>query len=253
VTKDNGVILTAQVTMEEDELKNLKELRNTHLKRLRILELQAAKGGRNADPEVLIEIEELRATIADIEQKLAAAQQETTVQRSLATAVAPSSVQHAEIVFRGNFDSLTPEIRNATIRALAAVVNIPPEQITVLRVIPGSIVYQLTMPVDAAQLLLDLYASNDPILVELEIEQVHIGSLRSSSLRLERADLAGAYLVGAHLAGAHLREANLTRAHLMRAHLEEAQLTGANLRGAKLTGADLTGANLAGADLWGRS
>src|SRR5581483_9638071 len=227
----------------EEERQQLQELRNAHYKRLCVLEVKAAKLGLETPASIVLEIEELRETLADIDQKLAASQQGTTF--------VPSGIIAVEIVFRGNFDSLTVEIRDASVRALAAAVNIPPEKIKVLRVIPGSIVYQLKMPRKAAYLLQDLYTSNDPLLVELEIEQVHIGKLRPIPLQLEKANLAGANLRAENLAGANLQGANLERTDLEGTDLNRATLRGAKLQGAKLQGATLQEANLEEANLEG--
>src|SRR5262245_18601661 len=130
--------------MDADELKLLTELRRTHLKRLRVLELQTAKQAQETPAST--QYKELCDTIADIDQKLATAQQQTSVQEYPLPTATFSQMQRVEIVVRGNVDRLTPQLRDATVRAIAAVVDIPPEQITVLRVVPGSGVYQLTMP-----------------------------------------------------------------------------------------------------------
>jgi hypothetical protein len=66
--------------MEKDQLKHQEELRGAYLKRLRVLELQAAKLGLETPASIRIEIEELRETIASIDQILAAARQETKEQ-----------------------------------------------------------------------------------------------------------------------------------------------------------------------------
>jgi hypothetical protein len=54
----------------------LEGLRQSHLRRLRILEQQAAITGVNTRPEVLTEIEDLRTSIAHIERDLRVAEQE---------------------------------------------------------------------------------------------------------------------------------------------------------------------------------
>src|SRR6185503_12927785 len=61
-----------EAPMDDDQRSHLDGLRQAHLRRLRILEQQAAITGVNTRPEVLTEIEDLRATIAQIESQLAA-------------------------------------------------------------------------------------------------------------------------------------------------------------------------------------
>ena len=53
-----------------DELQFKTQLLETHNKRLRALELQAARYGLAADPATLIEIEEIRGTISRLEQEI---------------------------------------------------------------------------------------------------------------------------------------------------------------------------------------
>jgi transcriptional regulator with XRE-family HTH domain len=84
-----------------------------------------------------------------------------------------SSVKQIEIVLKGNFDNFTPDIQGATIRAVAAIINIAPHQVVVLKVTPGSIVLLIELPQEAADRLLDLYQSHDPYLKELGIEAIH--------------------------------------------------------------------------------
>src|SRR5262245_35417136 len=59
--------------MDDDQRSHLEGLRQAHLRRLRILEQQAAITGVNTRPEVLTEIEDLQASIARIDAQLAAA------------------------------------------------------------------------------------------------------------------------------------------------------------------------------------
>src|SRR5262245_54030443 len=59
--------------MDEEQRNHLEGLRRAHLRRLRILEQQAAFSGANTRPEVLTEIEDLQVSIAQINAQLAAA------------------------------------------------------------------------------------------------------------------------------------------------------------------------------------
>jgi transcriptional regulator with XRE-family HTH domain len=94
-----------------------------------------------------------------------------------------SSVKQIEIVLKGNFDNFTPDIQGATIRAVAAIINIAPHQVVVLKVAPGSIVLLIELPQEAADHLLDLYRSHDPYLNELGIEAIRpIQNVQTTSL-----------------------------------------------------------------------
>ena len=55
-------------------------------------------------------------------------------------------VQIKNIVFKGDFDALTPELQERMIRVLAAFVELPPDQIRVVKVMSGSIIFRVEMP-----------------------------------------------------------------------------------------------------------
>ena len=65
--------------MNDSHRRYLEKLRDTHRKRLRVLELQAAAFGNLAPPHVLVEIEDIREKIGTIEAELATSQ-ETVLQ-----------------------------------------------------------------------------------------------------------------------------------------------------------------------------
>ncbi|NJO84451.1 MAG: tetratricopeptide repeat protein [Blastochloris sp.] len=77
-----------------------------------------------------------------------------------------------DIVLTGSFDDLTPDVEQATIRALAAIANISPEQIKVIKVMPGSIVFRVEIPATAAELLESLSATGNPLLAELGVRSI---------------------------------------------------------------------------------
>ena len=56
--------------MNAEERTHLEALRDANLKRLRVLEIREAIDGKNTQPEVLIEIEDIRKKIADISGQL---------------------------------------------------------------------------------------------------------------------------------------------------------------------------------------
>jgi hypothetical protein len=58
--------------MDEEQRTHLQGLRQAHLRRLRILEQQAAISGITTRPEVLTEIEDLQVSIAQADAQLAA-------------------------------------------------------------------------------------------------------------------------------------------------------------------------------------
>lgn len=56
--------------MDDEQLRHLERLRGTSLRRLRLLEEQAARSGPRTPPEIIIEIEDLQRTLAELEQQL---------------------------------------------------------------------------------------------------------------------------------------------------------------------------------------
>ena len=58
------------VDMDEDEINDLRELRQAHRNRLRVLELKAAQYGINCPPEVQTEISEIKNKIEALDQQI---------------------------------------------------------------------------------------------------------------------------------------------------------------------------------------
>src|SRR5947207_3082140 len=57
--------------MDNEKRQHLERLLKIHQRRLRVLEAQEARAGADAKPDILIEIEDIRERIADIESQLA--------------------------------------------------------------------------------------------------------------------------------------------------------------------------------------
>jgi hypothetical protein len=55
-----------------------------------------------------------------------------------------------EITFNGNFGHLTPEAESAVVRAIAGIVEISPDQVTILKVMSGSVIFTIELPEEAA-------------------------------------------------------------------------------------------------------
>ena len=73
-----------------------------------------------------------------------------------------------EVEFRGDFSSFTPELREvaiaAAVGALAGVLNIPRDQISVLQGRSGSITLWIEMPTEAVNRLIALDKTEDPMI-----------------------------------------------------------------------------------------
>jgi DNA-directed RNA polymerase specialized sigma subunit len=175
-----------EATMGESELAHLREMLETHMQRLYMLELKEALQGINTPAEILIELENVRKKIIQCRSKIGdLSQANATISEGSQPKAADRSNtgrKQVEITFNGRFDDLTPEIQRAVVRAIAGIVEIPPDQITVLTVMPGSVIVLIELPTEEANTLLNLYESGDKIIGELEIKEIRVVSEKVSSL-----------------------------------------------------------------------
>ena len=79
-----------------------------------------------------------------------------------------------QIVLNGDLHGFTPELQGAAIRALAAVLNISPEQVKLLSVSSGSIILKVEIDKETSERLLQLYEAQDPAIQDLGIQEVTI-------------------------------------------------------------------------------
>jgi hypothetical protein len=91
-------------------------------------------------------------------------------------AVTDSAKSQVEIVLQGDFSRFTHELRSAALAAamgaLAGVLNVPREQISVVPVQEGSTILRIRLPTKAANRLIALYKVGRPIIKDLGIQQV---------------------------------------------------------------------------------
>jgi tetratricopeptide (TPR) repeat protein len=167
--------------MQNEQRQHNDELRHAYYRRLCVLELRAARQGNDTPPDILIEIEDLREKIAGIDKEIGFTE----------PLVDSTTHQQVEIIFKGNFIDLTPELRDATIRSIAGILAISPDQIVVLRAMSGSIIFHLQMPRESAEQLLALYETDDPIIDELGIEQIRTIDQKSDRPIAENSNQAG--------------------------------------------------------------
>jgi hypothetical protein len=80
----------------------------------------------------------------------------------------PGHTRRVGIVLDGEFKSLTAEVKEATIRMLAAVLEVDPQEIKIERVKRGSIIMVLSMSQRATEKLQELFQKKDPIIVGKE-------------------------------------------------------------------------------------
>lgn len=102
-----------------------------------------------------------------------------------------ASKNQVEITLKGDLPNFTPELQFAAIGALAGVLNISRDQISVLRVQAGSIILHLEMPTEAVNQLVTLYEANNPIMQDLGIQQVNLIQGQTSQTAASISSLHG--------------------------------------------------------------
>jgi hypothetical protein len=163
--------------MDSQEQDHVKKMLHTYKRRLYALELKQAWHGINTPPEVLMELEDLRENIERCQSQIDAFPHiDPEPGQSQDEEVPTVGRKQIEITFNGSFDDLTPEIQSAVVRAIAGIVEIPPDQVTVLKVMAGSVIFIIELPTEAANTLLKRYESGDEIIKELDIEKVRLAS-----------------------------------------------------------------------------
>jgi hypothetical protein len=152
--------------MDKDDRQHLEKLRKVLTRRLRVLEMQAARFGGSTPADVILETEDLREKIAEIDAKL-------PEPRLLPVHVGVSSSEKVlHIVLSVDFSEWKPELQAAALRAFAAVMDVPPDRVKIMDVEPGSRQFELRAPDQAVDRLLNLYMSSNPVIRDLYIESI---------------------------------------------------------------------------------
>ena len=80
----------------------------------------------------------------------------------------------AEIILTGDFSNFMPEVQSAAIAVVVGILNIPREQLKVMRVGEGSISLEVKRPKKVIEKLIALDESSVLIIQDLGIQQVRI-------------------------------------------------------------------------------
>ncbi len=156
---------------------HLKNLVKEYTKRLCVLQLKEARLGVNTPPEVIIESKECEKRISEIKEELA---NMNGILKEKVPSKKKSKIHHEQkkvivsITFKGEYDLLTTKEKDAIMMAIAAIADISLDQIILLDTSPGSIVFQLQMPEDAATRLLDAIKSGDPVIRDIGIYRIEL-------------------------------------------------------------------------------
>lgn len=161
--------------VSSEEIKHLQELQKAYIKRLRILELKTAQMGGDTPPHILIEAQELRDKIADndtLSQSIITKSDST--QKNTYTTHKSEGTQKIEVIIQGSFEQVTPEIMKAMVRALAAIMEISYDQVSVLNIRSGSIILLIEVSKQAAERLYSVYNRHDLVLDEIKVSSVKL-------------------------------------------------------------------------------
>lgn len=155
---------------EKEELDHLNVIRRAYQRNLRILEQQQAMFGLNQAPvHIITQIEDLNASIKDIDNKIKMISvHESPHQKTSFN----EPRKQLKIGIELEYESIDPELLAVLKRALAAILNISIDQVIIRELQHGSIVLTIELPDEAADRLQEMYARNDPALREILIYKV---------------------------------------------------------------------------------
>jgi glycerol kinase len=187
--------------MDNEELTHLGNILDAHTRRLRILEVRQARQGLHAPPEVVMEIEDLREEIARVQRQIDTFPQE----HRITPALDPSQTANAsdtkrkliEISVEVEPEKVTPEFLNLYKNALAAMAGVSPDKVIIRNSIIGSLILVLELPDEAADTLLQLFASKDPVIEELGIQNIRVVPQTTNETKARRQVLPGLKFVAA--------------------------------------------------------
>jgi hypothetical protein len=186
-------MLIMSVEPDEKQL-HIRELRSSLIKRLRVLELKEARQGLETPPSVITEIDAIKRRIAKLDQSLQSALilAEITITKNIRKEINDNAKlalhkarRRIDVVFQGDFSDITPEIKEATIRAIAAIVGIKQEEVRFIDS-PHENVTRIELPENAAEKLVSLQKSGDKNLREIGVAWIRI--LDSSNWRRRYSD-----------------------------------------------------------------
>lgn len=158
--------------MLDERLQHLDEIRQIKKRRLRVLEKMAAVQGIQADPSILLEIEALQRDISLVEEQLSVPNESIEGQKPPQTQV--KDTQQIEIVLNLKLADFSPEVENAAIRALAAIMDIPIDQIRIVKVTSGSTKIIIEIQGGDAEQLLAAFLNKDPQLSSLGVSNIQL-------------------------------------------------------------------------------
>lgn len=183
--------------MDVEQKEHLKKLYKAYEKRLRVLELKVAQKGYDADAYVLMEIEECQDRLDDLQRQIKQLESTPTIDTVLSMPISQGNslvrIKRIRVEFDGDFDNLTPELQTAMMRAIAAIAEVPYDQIKIVRISGGSIVFHLEMPDNGAAILKELFVAKDSIISEAGIRKISVGK---KIVRYERENVSVEYPVG---------------------------------------------------------
>jgi serine/threonine protein kinase len=155
---------------------NIKKLIVNFERRLQKLREQQALEGRTLDPKILIEIEDIKTAIEELQTDLKALENNGVNEETLrVTSELAEDITHKRrvtIYIKDDISSLSADRQSAAIDSFAGAMGISRQEIEVYRVYPGSIVFDLGIPPYSVQYLRSRLKSNSAQLRLLKVEKV---------------------------------------------------------------------------------
>ena len=141
-----------------------------HQRSLQILKEQQAKLGIYTPPNIIIDIEDTEAAIAELQETLA----ELEKTGGDTDTIVPAAQRRAQIYLEGNFATVSADVKQAAIDAFAAVMGISPEEVKLFGVAAGSIIFDIGIPPRGTERLKAQLQRNSAQLRILKVQRVSI-------------------------------------------------------------------------------
>ena len=156
--------------MNEDAA-NIKKQITEHKRHLTLLKKKEATFGPHTPTHVLTELEDREAAINELQAELSAIESfHQDIPTTHLEKVSPG--RSIQIFLRGDFSTLSSERQQTAIEAFAAAMRISPEDIQIDRICQGSVIFELTVPSEAAQRLRYRAEMNSAQLRLLQVEKL---------------------------------------------------------------------------------
>lgn len=173
------------IEKQREEYEHFQALFNAHQKRLRIIELIAAQKGSNTPPELLIEMQDISQKLEEVIGKAKAIHPDAEDKLVHKQVSSTASLSLMELNFQIECSFPPPqELIDATIRALAAILNISPADVKVLGARRGSLILLVELPTEAASNLRMMKLAEELFSIEeTDLKEINLDTIEETDLK----------------------------------------------------------------------